>query len=89
MMKRSKKIELKISEDGIIIVNSEKEKEEISQILEIWKQSIENAVRLDIYDKICFLNLTENRAQIVKNGIENTALTVQDICARIALGKEK
>lgn len=88
-MKRSKKIELKISEDNIITVNSEKEKEEISQILEIWKQSIENAVRLDIYDKICFLNLTENRAQIVKNGIENTALTVQDICARIALGKEK
>lgn len=55
-------------------------------VVQLWKKTIEHAVRLDIYDRICNLKLTENRAQIVKNGIDNTALTVQDMCAKIALG---
>lgn len=45
-------------------------------------------IRLDIYDKICALNFTHDRKLIVKSGIENVALQVQDMCARIALGEK-
>ena len=47
---------------------------------------IEAEVRLDIYDKICAIDLINNRTMIVKNGIENVALQVQDLCAQIAIG---
>lgn len=70
--------------DGLIKFESEIDE----KVIQLWKRTIEDAVRLDIYEKICSLPLTENRAQIVKNGIENTALTVQDMCAQIALAKE-
>ena len=50
---------------------------------------IEAEIRLDIYDKICSLPLTTNRKQLVKLGIENVALMVQDACAQIALGENK
>lgn len=49
---------------------------------------LEAEIRLDIYDKICALDLTSNRKQIVKSGIENVALQVQDICAQIAVGEK-
>lgn len=48
---------------------------------------LEYLVRIQIHNEICDLKLTENRKQIVANGIDNVALTVQDLCARIALGK--
>lgn len=48
---------------------------------------IEAKVRLKIYDEICALNLTTQRKQLMKNGLENVALTVQDMCAEIAIGK--
>lgn len=51
--------------------------------------NIEARVRLEIYDEICAINLTVNKKTIVKNGIENVALQVQDICAQIALGDRK
>lgn len=49
---------------------------------------LEAEIRLDIYEQICALNLTDDRKSIVKKGIENVALQVQDICARIALGEK-
>ena len=52
-------------------------------------KAIEATIRLHIYEQICALDLTTNRAQIVKNGIDKTALTVQDLCAQIALGEKK
>lgn len=48
---------------------------------------LEKMLRIKIHNEIADLNFTENRKQVVKNGIENTALTVQDICAKVALGK--
>lgn len=45
-------------------------------------------IRLDIYEQICALNFTHDRKLIVKSGIENVALQVQDMCARIALGEK-
>ena len=50
---------------------------------------LEAEIRLEIYDKICEIDFTQNKKQIVKSGIENVALQVQDICARIALGEIK
>jgi hypothetical protein len=49
---------------------------------------LEAEVRLDIYEQICALDLVNNRKLIVKAGIENVALQVQDICAQIVLGEK-
>ena len=47
---------------------------------------LERMIRVQIHNEICDLKLTENRKQIVANGIDNVALTVQDLCAKVALG---
>lgn len=47
---------------------------------------LERMIRVQIHNEICDIKLTENRTQIVKNGIDNVALTVQDLCAKVALG---
>jgi len=49
-------------------------------------KAIQARVRLAIYEEICALDLTTRRKQIVKNGLENSLLQVQDLCAQIALG---
>ena len=50
-------------------------------------KAIQARVRLAIYEEICALDLTTRRKQIVKNGLENSLLQVQDLCAKIALGQ--
>jgi hypothetical protein len=50
-------------------------------------KTIQARVRLEIYEQICALDLTTRRKQIVKNGLENSLLQVQDLCAQIALGE--
>ena len=35
--------------------------------------------RLEIYEQICALDLTTRRKQIIKNGLENSLLQLQDI----------
>ena len=49
---------------------------------------LEAEIRLDIYEKICDMDFVVNKKLIVKHGIENVALQVQDICAQIALGQK-
>lgn len=49
---------------------------------------LEAEIRLDIYEQICAVDFTNNRKLIVKSGIENVALQVQDICAQIAIGEK-
>ena len=49
-------------------------------------KNLEAQVRRRIYDEICSVDLTDNRKQIMKNGLENSLLTVQDICAKVAIG---
>jgi len=51
-------------------------------------KAIQARVRLAIYEEICALDLTTRRKQIVKNGLENSLLQVQDLCAQIALGQK-
>lgn len=50
---------------------------------------IEARVRLQIYNEICDLQLLENRKAITKAGIENVALSVQALCADVALNGRK
>ena len=50
---------------------------------------LEAEIRLDIYEQICALDFVSNRKLVVKAGIENVALQVQDICAQIVLGEKK
>ena len=50
---------------------------------------LEAEIRIDIYDQICALDLVNDRKTIVKLGIENVAMLVQDACAQIALGEYK
>ena len=49
-------------------------------------KNLEAQIRRAIYDDICAIDLTDNRKQIMKNGLENSLLTVQDICAKVAIG---
>jgi len=48
--------------------------------------AIEARVRMQIYNDICDMKLTENRKAIVKAGVDNVALSVQALCADKALG---
>jgi aspartate oxidase len=57
------------------------------EIVEQMVKAIQARVRLAIYEEICALDLTTRRKQIVQNGLENSLLQVQDICAQIALGE--
>jgi hypothetical protein len=68
--------------DGKIDIDNKETRESFHEIIRV----IERQLRVQIHDEIAALKLTENRKQIVKNGIDNTALTVQDICAKVALG---
>jgi len=49
---------------------------------------LEAQIRDSIYDEICALDFTQNRKQIMKYGIENALLHVQDMCAKVAMGSE-
>lgn len=49
-------------------------------------KTLESQIRQRIYDEICAIDLTDNRKQIMKNGLENSLLTVQDLCAKVAIG---
>jgi len=48
---------------------------------------LESQIRQRIYDEICAIDLTTDRKRLMKNGIENALLTVQDLCAKVALGE--
>ena len=73
--------------DGKLILGA-KDDEFLAQQLTKMTVRLEAEIRLDIYEKICSLSLTTNRKQLVKLGIENVALMVQDACAQIALGEK-
>jgi len=49
-------------------------------------QVLEKQIRQRIYDEICAIDFTSDRKRIVKNGIDNALLTVQDLCAKVVLG---
>lgn len=75
-------------QDGKLILGSANNEKLAEQLVKMMAR-LEAEVRLDIYDQICALDFTNDRKQIVKNGINNVALQVQDICAQIAIGEKK
>ena len=50
-------------------------------------KTLEREIRLSIYNDICSIDLTTNRKQIMKHGLENALLTTQDLLAKVALGE--
>lgn len=72
-----------VFKDGKIDVDNKENRETFGEVI----RELERMLRVQIHNEIASLKLTDNRKQIVKNGIDNTALQVQDMCARVALGK--
>ena len=70
--------------DGQLILDTPEGQELAKKVI----KTLEAQIRLDIYEKICAMPLTTNRKQLVKLGIDNVALMVQDACAQIALGEK-
>lgn len=68
--------------DGQLILDTPQGQETVKNMVRI----LEAQIRGRIYDEICAVDFTSNRTQIMKNGLENSLLTVQDMCAQIALG---
>ena len=46
---------------------------------------LEKQIRNTVYEEICAIQLAGNRKAIMKYGIENALLAIQDQCAKIAL----
>jgi len=74
--------------DGKLILGAESDAFLAEQLARMTAR-LEAEIRLDIYEQICALDFVSNRKLVVKAGIENVALQVQDICAQIVLGEKK
>ncbi len=83
--KKCKENHWKIVEGQLILETPTEEQQKISMRM---VAGIEAKVRLKVYEEICAMPLTENRKALIKAGIENVALTVQSMCADMALGKK-
>lgn len=70
--------------DGQLVLDTPEGQEAVKAMV----KTLEHEIRMSIYIDICAIPLTDNRTQIMKNGLENSLLVVQDICAQIALGNE-
>lgn len=70
-------------QDGQLLLDTPDGQEAVRSVV----KQLEKEIRLKLYDEICAIDLTANRKQIVKNGIDNTALTVQDLIAKVVLGE--
>ena len=71
--------------DGQLLLDTPEGQEVAKQVI----TTLEAQIRLRIYDEICAIPLIQDRKKLVKLGIENVALMVQDACAQIALGEKK
>lgn len=70
--------------DGQLVLDTPDGQESVKAMVKV----LEAQIRGQIYDQICAIDLTSNRKQIIKNGLENSLLVVQDLCAQIALGNK-
>ena len=74
--------------DGKLILGAESDEFLAIQLAKMTAR-LEAEIRLEIYDQICALDLVKDRKRLVKLGIENVALLVQDACAQIVIGEYK
>jgi hypothetical protein len=71
--------------DGQLILDTPEGQESVKSMVHI----LEAQIRGRIYDEICAVDFTSDRKRVMKNGLENALLTVQDICAQVALGASR
>ena len=74
--------------DGKLVLGAESD-ETLANLLMKMTARLEAEIRKSIYEEIIAIDFEKDRKKIIKYGIENAALQVQDICARIALGEVK
>ena len=77
----------KIVEKRLVLTGSNEEK--LADTALRMEAVIEAKVRLEIYNAICDLKLLDNKKAILKAGFDNVALSVQALCADIALKGKK
>lgn len=68
--------------DGQLILDTPEGQDTVKSMVHI----LEAQIRGRIYDEICAIDFTSDRKRVMKNGLENALLAVQDICANVALG---
>lgn len=68
--------------DGQLILDTPAGQQTVKTMVHI----LETQIRARIYDEICAVDFTSERKRVMKNGLENALLAVQDICANVALG---
>ena len=70
--------------DGQLILDTPDGQQSVKDMVRV----LEAQIRGRIYDEICAVDLTSDRKRVMKNGLENALLAVQDICAQVALGNK-
>lgn len=68
---------------GQLILSTPEGKEIVKSMVKV----LERQIRVQIYNEICDVDLTADRKRVMKNGLENALLSVQDLLAKIALGE--
>lgn len=71
--------------DGQLVLDTPEGQEAVKKMIKVLSKEI----RTEIYNDICSISLTDNRTQLMKHGLENSLLVVQDMCAKVALGDSK
>ena len=72
-------------ENGQLLLDTPDGQEAVRSMVKV----LEAEIRQRLYDEICAIDLTANRTQIMKNGLENSLLTVQDLIAKVVLNDRK
>lgn len=67
--------------NGQLILDTPEGQQTVKNMISV----LESQIRSTIYDEICALDFTDNRKQIMKYGLENALLTVQDACAKVVM----
>lgn len=67
--------------DNQLILDTPEGQQTVKNMVKILEAQIRDA----IYDEICAIDFTQDRKQIMKYGIENALLHVQDACAQVVM----
>lgn len=69
--------------DGQLVLDTPQGQEAVKDMVKV----LERQIRLQVYYEICDYPFTDNRKEIMKHGLDNSLLMVQNMCAKIALGE--
>lgn len=69
--------------DGQLLLDTPDGQDALVKVIKV----LEKEIRNQVYNEICAIDLTTDRKRVMKNGIENALLTVQDLCAKVALNE--